>query len=219
MTPSEAVKGAKRYRYYISQGILQGRKHDAGSVARVSAPQIEAKVLEAVRDAVGDSNYTADSLRNCLDKITIGHGGLQIRWNDTRSPDAPPRTISVAWTPSPTQRRREIIQGDGVSRTDLRPMKIETRRAFMAAYSKARFWLDRLVVDPGASTATLANAEGRTERSIRQTLSLAMLDPHLVEAAIERRLPRGIGLTRLMDLPPLWSEQWTVIGLEPPVRT
>ena len=219
MTPSEAVKGAKRYRYYISQAILQGRKLDAGSAPRVSASQIEAKVLEAIRDAVGDSNFTADTLRGSFDKITIGQGGLQIRWNDPRSPDAPPRTTSVAWVPAPSQRRREIIQGEGGSRTDLRPMKVETRRAFFAAYSKARAWLDRLVADPSISIATLADGESRSERSIRQTLSLATLDPHLVEAAIERRLPRGVGLTRLMDLPSLWSEQWAALGLEPPVRT
>ncbi len=219
MTPSEAVKGAKRYRYYISQAILQGRKLDSGSVARVSAPELEAKVLEALRDTVGDSKFTADSLRGYLEKITIGQSGVQIRWHDTRSPDAPPQTLSIAWTPTPSQRRREIIQGEGASRIDLRPMKVETRRAFTAAYSKARSWLDRLVADPSSSISTLAGVEGRSERSVRQTLSLATLDPHLVEAAIERRLPRGIGLTRLMDLPPIWSEQWIALGFEPPIRT
>ena len=57
----------------------------------------------------------------------------------------------------------------------------------------------------------------RTERSIRQTLSLAFLDPALVAAAIDGRLPRGFGLKRLMDLPPQWSQQWTALGLAPPV--
>jgi hypothetical protein len=36
-------------RYYVSQAILQGRKQDAVSVARVAAVEIEQRVYEAVR--------------------------------------------------------------------------------------------------------------------------------------------------------------------------
>src|SRR5271163_3136274 len=32
MSPSHATKGGRRWRYYVSQAILQGRKQDAGSV-------------------------------------------------------------------------------------------------------------------------------------------------------------------------------------------
>ncbi len=64
MSPSEAAKGAKRWRYYISQAILQGRKQDAGSVARVSAPQIEAKILEALQEAMGENDVPPESLRD-----------------------------------------------------------------------------------------------------------------------------------------------------------
>jgi site-specific DNA recombinase len=49
MSPSEASRRGRRWRYYVSQAILQGRKQDAGSIARVSAPEIEDKVLEALR--------------------------------------------------------------------------------------------------------------------------------------------------------------------------
>jgi site-specific DNA recombinase len=37
MSPSHAAKSGRRYRYYVSQAILQGRKHEAGSVARAGA--------------------------------------------------------------------------------------------------------------------------------------------------------------------------------------
>jgi len=47
-------------------------------------------------------------------------------------------------------------------------------------------------------------------------LSLVFLAPDLVRAAIEGRLPRGFNRTRLVHLPMLWSEQWRVLGLEPP---
>jgi site-specific DNA recombinase len=45
-------------------------------------------------------------------------------------------------------------------------------------------------------------------------LSLAFVAPDIVEAAVMGALPRGVGLTRLMDLPPLWSDQRQTLGLK-----
>jgi site-specific DNA recombinase len=50
------------------------------------------------------------------------------------------------------------------------------------------------------------------------TLSLAFLAPEIVKAAIEGRLPRGFGLTRLVDLPVAWTDQWDAPGLRAPER-
>ena len=49
MSPSHATKGGRRYRYYVSQAVLQGRKEDAGSIFRVRAMEIERRVIDAVR--------------------------------------------------------------------------------------------------------------------------------------------------------------------------
>ncbi|MCC2653612.1 MAG: Recombinase family protein [Microvirga sp.] len=51
MTASYAVTNGARYRYYVSCVLAQGRKHDAGSVPRPPAPEIEAIVLKALRDS------------------------------------------------------------------------------------------------------------------------------------------------------------------------
>ena len=58
--------------------------------------------------------------------------------------------------------------------------------------------------------------EGKTDRSIRLTLSLAFLAPDIVKAAVEGRLPRGYGLKGLVDLPMAWPDQWRALGLEAP---
>jgi site-specific DNA recombinase len=63
---------------------------------------------------------------------------------------------------------------------------------------------------------SLASREGKTERSIRMTLSLAFLAPEIVKAAAEGRLPRGFGLKRLVDLPMAWPDQWRAPGLQAP---
>jgi site-specific DNA recombinase len=46
------------------------------------------------------------------------------------------------------------------------------------------------------------------------TISLAFLAPDLVKAAIDGRLPHGIGVTRLADLPAEWSRQRQILGLQ-----
>jgi hypothetical protein len=48
------------------------------------------------------------------------------------------------------------------------------------------------------------------------TISLAFLAPNLVKAAIEGRLPRGIGIARLCDPPAEWSCQYRKLGLAHP---
>ena len=45
------------------------------------------------------------------------------------------------------------------------------------------------------------------------TISLAFLAPDLTKAAIEGRLPNGMGLVRLCDLPVEWSSQHQMLGL------
>ena len=63
----------------------------------------------------------------------------------------------------------------------------------------------------------LAIREGKSERSIRMTLSVAFISPVLAQAAMVGRLPRGFCVKRLTDLPMLWSEQWRAVGLQQPI--
>jgi hypothetical protein len=63
------------------------------------------------------------------------------------------------------------------------------------------------------SSCCLAARERCSERSIRMTLSLAFLSPAVVEAIMAGRLPRGIGIARLADLPASWTEQHAILGL------
>jgi len=48
MTPSWSKRGSKRWSYYVSQTILRGDKANAGSATRVSAPEIENRVIDAI---------------------------------------------------------------------------------------------------------------------------------------------------------------------------
>jgi hypothetical protein len=50
-------------------------------------------------------------------------------------------------------------------------------------------------------------------RQVNMAISLAFLAPNLVKAAVEGRLPRGIGIERLRDPPTEWSRQFEALGL------
>ena len=97
-------------------------------------------------------------------------------------------------------------------------MRANARAILIDALSDAHRWLDELLSDPLQTLESLALREGKTERSIRMTLSLAFLAPDIVKAAVDGRLPRGFGLKRLVDLPMAWPDQWRALGLEAPAH-
>lgn len=109
----------------------------------------------------------------------------------------------------PGRRRTEATQ---------RAMRTKARVGFVKAFGAAHRWLDELLSDANTSLDSLAVREGKSERSIRMTLSLAFLSPVLAEAAMDGRLPRGFSIRRLTELPVLWSEQWTALGLREPIQ-
>jgi hypothetical protein len=49
MSPTHANKKGVRYRYYVSQALLQNRKAEAGSIARAPAPEVESLVCDGAR--------------------------------------------------------------------------------------------------------------------------------------------------------------------------
>jgi site-specific DNA recombinase len=98
-------------------------------------------------------------------------------------------------------------------------MRVLAHTVFAESLRNSHRWLDELITDPDQTIETIAGRERRSERSIRMTLSLAFVAPPIVAAAIEGRLPRGFGTKRLMDLPLVWSHQWTTLGLRAPAQT
>ncbi len=217
MSPSFAAKGGRRWRYYVSQAILQNRKLEAGSVARVSAVEVERLVEDAIRQHLTTSCQSPTDLRDAIERVTISQTTVTIAFAEAAvADDSRDRIIAVRWTPPSTRRRREILQGEADANPALRPMRTKARLGLISGLRDAHRWLDELVTEPRHTIETIAAREGKTERSIRMTLSLAFLAPGIVEAGIEGKLPRGFGVTRLTDLPMAWSEQWKTIGIAEP---
>ena len=91
-------------------------------------------------------------------------------------------------------------------------MRSQPRAKLIVAIAMARRWLDE-ILSGETDLDALARREGRSERHVRNTLSLAFLAPDIVKAAIAGRLPRGLGLTRLADPPMDWTAQRRQIGI------
>jgi site-specific DNA recombinase len=59
----------------------------------------------------------------------------------------------------------------------------------------------------------IATREACSNRHVNMTISLAFLTPSLIKAAVDGRLPHGVGVARLFDAPIAWSRQHQMLGL------
>jgi len=126
-------------------------------------------------------------------------------------------TIEIPWTPISLRRKREIILPvNAHPKSHIRPLRNEERVKLLQAIATARGWCAALLPAPQQTIEAIASDHGKTERWVRKHLTLAFLDPRLVEAAVDGALPRGYGLSRFIDLPADWNDQWRVLGLQQP---
>jgi hypothetical protein len=224
MTPSHVRKDGIKYRYYLSSPLLQGQPGRAGSVRRVPAAAVEALVASAVREHLKDSDSAEgddrDLIRHHVVRVDlqVDHLAIELRaakasGNSRNPPDNDPLVLRIPWKKTPLKRRREIIVPVSVSPQEVRPIRVETRARLVAAIARGRRWLDEIVAGTVITVEQIAAREKCSIRQVHMTISLAFLAPGLVKAAIEGRLPCGIGVTRLRDAPAEWARQYAMLGL------
>jgi hypothetical protein len=116
-----------------------------------------------------------------------------------------PHVLVVPRKKIPSKRPREIIPPAATSSLpDPRPIRSETRVMLINAIAKGRHWLDELIAGMVTNVEQIATAENCTTiRQINMTISLAFLAPNLVQAAVDGRLPRGVGIANLRDRRPM----------------
>jgi site-specific DNA recombinase len=123
--------------------------------------------------------------------------------------------LSIPWQKPASGKSRQILIPLGIPRNEVRPIRIERRARLVGAISRSRRWLDEIVSSSATNIEQIAARQKCSVRQINMTISLAFLAPDLVKAAVEGRLPRGIGVERLRDAPAEWSRQFEVLGLNP----
>ena len=219
MSPSYARKGGVRYRYYLSAALIQGAAERAGSVRRVAAADIEALVIRSVREHLQLSQTIDDhSLVNThVARVDVQSHQLVIKLAPqpaaNRQKEGDDGVLHVAWQKTISPRRREIIVPEGTDPQYARPIRAETRATLITSIARGRRWLDELLADATANAESIASRERCSIRKVNMTVSLAFLAPDLVKAAIDGRLPHGVGVARVADLPAEWSLQHQMLGL------
>jgi hypothetical protein len=219
MSPSHVRKQGIKYRYYLSSALLQGRAEHAGSVRRVPAAEIEALVIRSVREHLKLQAPIDDReiVQAHVLRVEVQPEQLVIRLaqgRDANRKGAKAGSIlQIPWHKTPSKRHREILLPADLQPQHARPIRSETRATLVASIAYGRRWLNELIDDSNATVESIAKREGCSTRKINMTISLAFLAPDLVKAAIEGRLPHGMGVARLVDMPAEWSRQRQVLGL------
>ena len=220
MSPSHARKGGgAKYRYYLSSALLQGMAEGAGSVRRVPAADIEALVVRSVREHLKPAAPIDD--RSLVDahvaRVEVQPEQLVVHLAPAKTPDrqraSGDNILNVQWCKTPSTRRREILLPAGILPQHARPIRSDSRALLVASIARGRRWLDELLADANANAESIAEREGCSVRKVNMTISLAFLAPDLVTATIAGRLPHGMGVARLADMPAEWSRQHQMLGL------
>jgi site-specific DNA recombinase len=239
MTPSYALKKGVRYRYYVSVSAMQSRDRAQSSLHRIPADAVEEIVINALakarsgrdrstfpqetavdnnyadRDAAGGDIEIHELLDSQLERVVVHANRLEIALRPSGETDAPAQNLIVPWTKPSGVRQRQILEPE-TPVGKMQPLAADERNRLLRAIALARNWLNELIQGAVADFAAIAKREKKSERSIRMTLSLAFLDPALIRAAVENRLPRGYGVSRMAELPPDFDDQWRALGLTKP---
>ena len=231
MIPTHATKAGVRYRYYVSTPVLHGeaKTASAGSVSRVPAGDIEDTVVKSLKEHLAPNQGKSATgtlplgdrgdLAQVVAGIVVHRDRLIIRLKsdnaDQASNSPEDRLLSIPWRKPPSKKSRQMLLPHNASRSDVRPEQFERRARLVSAIARGRRWLDDVVSGRVTTVAQLCTREKCSVRHVNMTISLAFLAPNLIKAAVEGRLPRGIGIERLRDPPTEWSRQFEALGLNP----
>jgi site-specific DNA recombinase len=237
MSPSHTTRKGGRYRYYVSQAVLQGRKKEAGSIARIGADELEGTVVEAIRRAFPNKDRGAngttipdaaakeqipprnpgdlhdqrvrDLVNRYVERIVVHATEVEIvlQTRDIASPSLGADGEASRILRVPLERRPRDRK-EIIVPGDAGAPPARLDRSLVLAVARGRTWASAIRRGEYADTAEIASTCDLSEAYVRRILRLAFLAPDIVEAIAEGRQPRGLTLQRLLGPVPLaWTEQ------------
>jgi hypothetical protein len=220
MSPTYTVRRGNRYRYYTSQARLRGG--EPGTRPRIGADEVEQLVVQELRRQPGRDDQISDVangawsadihelIRTAIDRIVIGHNGIEIALKSNAIDHAGSPTTARLVLPPPSPRARKQIIVPGNSGT--RPRRID--HELIRALARARSWMGMLQQGEFPDTTEIAQRHGLSEPHVRRLLRFAYLAPDIVEAIVDGRQPRTLTVKLLLQGIPLdWSDQRAAFGL------
>ena len=227
MTPSFTTKRDVRYRFYVSTALLKGRKQEAGTLPRISGPDLEAAVLAALKEEQAllqgkDLSTDPEIVRKIVNRIEVGQNNIRIILKasseitrshkdstseaDKSSHRSADLHIDVPWQPNsngPLARIDEIAARGG-----------EPDPALVQAVARAHSWTNLLVDGEHHSIESLAASINMHPKVVRKSIRLAFLAPEITEAIVLGCHPKSLNLTDLQLATSLsWLEQRRRLGI------
>lgn len=203
MSPSFSSKSGARYRFYVSSAILRGRKTEAGSVARVSATDIERTLINALRKRlrIDEAVLDADIIGTYVQRADLG--GHAVKISTTPAAKIRSNQLSIPW-----QVRQPgsatIIEHVGERQPDAK---------LIQAVVRAHAWLRALQCNKFDTVEALAASVKLHPKLVRQELRYAFLAPAITEAILTGDQPSALSLARIpKTLPLAWSELRRALG-------
>jgi site-specific DNA recombinase len=201
MSPTYSTKRGARYPFYVSSALLRGRKSQAGSVTRVSGPEIEMTVIRAVReqeDALDEQTglMPRELIETFVVRVVARPQRLTLTLKTTSAP------IEVPWN---LPRKRDLSQMEhNPTEEDRRAPNLQLVQAVVHSHA----WLNLLSRGTYASIDALARATHLHPKIIRNRLRLAFLAPDLIKGILHghQRASTNVGnLTKFTALS--WRSQ------------
>jgi DNA invertase Pin-like site-specific DNA recombinase len=236
MSPSHAVKGGVRYRYYVSQAVLQGRAQEAGSIARLPAPELEQLVINAVSHALAKDERTRlaaaqleemgerdrrQALRRVLRRIEVAESriGVTIDSSALGQGDRVARSDDGNDGLTTIELPFDIIRRDNGARVLVTgtqgPLVDSSASALIKAVARGYAWRQQLLNGRARSTAEIAQKEGVTHRYVARLLRLGFLAPDIIAGILAHRHPAQMIVDRLRGPIPFdWNEQRRLFGFD-----
>lgn len=202
MSPSFSTKKGARYRFYVSSAILRGRKTDAGSVARVSATDMEQTLINALRQRlkIDKAMLDAEVIGDYVERAELSNRAIKIT-----SPAARMRAneFSIPWQPREPG-SASVSEPNGTRQPDAK---------LVQALVRAHVWLRELQSDRFDTVEALAASVNLHPKVVRQELRYAFLVPTITEAILNGDQPATLSLPRIpKTLPMAWSDQCQALG-------
>jgi DNA invertase Pin-like site-specific DNA recombinase len=236
MSPSHAAKAGVRYRYYVSQAVLQGRAREAGSIARLPAHELEQVVINAVSHALAKDERTRlaaaqleemgerdrwQALRRVLRRIEVAKSriGVTIDLCALGQTDRVARSDDGNDGLTTIELPFDIIRRDNGARVLVtgtqRPLVDSSASALVKAVARGYAWRQQLLNGRARSTAEIAQKEGVTHRYVARLLRLGFLAPDIIVAILAHQHPAQMIVDRMRGPVPIdWNEQRQLFGFD-----
>jgi site-specific DNA recombinase len=197
MGPTFSSKNGVRYRFYASTA-LRGRKRMAGSVTRVSAPQVERLVTAAIKEQFQVPEH---EVLQHIEQVIVSTDGLQLRLNEAKGKH---RCIDIPLL----SKSRCCTTGMLLAASDPR-----YDQALLWSIVRAHAWLNALSTGAQTSVESLAAAAFVHPKVVRQGLQLAFLTPELTRKALSGE--PIVALNQMPKLLPLsWADQHRLLSTQ-----